>query len=82
MKWEKGSNLSPEIQQECLRAYVNRHTRDHIPKWAEIGVFPIQFDSDRDWLENTKFAVKKDGTLDDRVSHCESTPTWPEEPLQ
>jgi hypothetical protein len=38
---------------------------------------PVQFKDDADWLANTRFAVRKDGQLDNRATFCLSNPTWP-----
>lgn len=79
----KGINLTKSDQIYVLAAYVHRFTGEHRPKWAN-GLRPdgtpyrVQFKSDIDWLENTIFFVKNDGTLDGRFKRCESTPTWPE----
>jgi hypothetical protein len=86
--WRFGSELSPAVQRDALAVFVNRYTRTHRPPWTRGadptkfpgGVYPLQFDSDADWLAHTMFAVRKDGKLDKRVRHCESSPTWPDNP--
>jgi len=77
---QKGSSLKREVQKDCLRKFVHRYTKDHIPNWVKSGKTPVQFESDIDWLEHTFFQTKKDGTLDERYCFCESNPTWPENP--
>ena len=80
-----GDKLTPEDQNYVRCAYVHRFTRDHKPRWAHKPrpngqPYPVQFDSDADWLAHTRFAVRKDGRLDNRVHSCESDPTWPDNP--
>jgi len=82
-QWKKGSELDDSVQRECLNRFVHRFTRDHKPEWAEKpwkdGLpYPVQFDSDSDWLAHTLFAVNKNGRLNER--HCECSPTWPDNP--
>ncbi len=73
------------MQREALAQFVHRSTRDHIPQWARFSVdrrltYHVQFDSDADWLAHTHFRVTESGKLDRRVRHCESSPTWPDNP--
>jgi hypothetical protein len=80
-----GTQLVPGDQQHVLAAYVHRFTRNHKPQWAsgtwkDGKPFPVQFASDADWLAHTRFTVRQDGRLDQRVHHCESNPTWPDNP--
>jgi hypothetical protein len=78
----KGSDLRPEDREHVLRAYVHRHTREHVPEWARRAgaKYPVQFASDAEWLANTYFSVTVTGRLDRRVTHCTSSPTWPDNP--
>ena len=81
----RGDTLRASVQDECLLRFVHRFTAEHVPQWAseprQDGTpYPVQFSTDREWLENTHFAVKHDGTLDERVKHCYSAPTWPNNP--
>ena len=83
--YTRGDTLPGAVQQACLRMFVHRFTADHAPAWAlaarpDGSPYPVQFLSDHDWLANTWFAVKKDRTLDGRVRHCQSAPTWPNNP--
>ena len=83
--WETGSNLRPDVQQQCLARFVHRFTHDHKPAWTrqpwkDGKPYPVQFASDADWLANTWFAITTSGDLDGRVKQCESSPTWPENP--
>jgi len=78
-----GSELCYADQQQVLRSYIHRYTREHIPNWAKGDKhypkgYPLQFNSDQEWLKNTRFAVKKNGRLDRRFKFCESCPTWPD----
>lgn len=80
-----GTELDPSDQDHVLAAYVHRFTREHKPEWAnkpwkDGKPYPLQFDSDADWLANTTFAVRKNGRLDHRVQDCQSNPTWPDNP--
>lgn len=80
-----GSELNADDTRHVLSAYVHRYTRTHKPTWAR-GMwrdgkdYPLQFDSDADWLANTRFAVLRNGRLDHRHTECESRPTWPDNP--
>jgi len=79
-----GSELSSTDQKYVLRAFTHRYTGDHKPNWTnspwKFGEYPLHFKDDKDWLENTKFFVTKNGSLDNRYNRCESTPTWPNNP--
>jgi hypothetical protein len=80
-----GSDLGPSDRQHVLAAYVHRFTREHKPAWAnrpwkDGQPYPVQFASDADWLANTRFTVRVGGRLDQRVHHCASNPTWPDNP--
>jgi hypothetical protein len=77
-----GSKLSSSTQSECFRRFVNRYTRNHIPTWISLSnrKYPVQFDSDKDWLEHTFFYVKLNGELNNNYNFCESSPTWPDNP--
>jgi hypothetical protein len=82
-KMVPGSELRPEVQRDCLRRYVHRYTREHVPDWSrkprhDGSSYPVQFASDADWLAHTLFTVKADGTLDERARYCHSSPTWPD----
>jgi hypothetical protein len=81
--WIIGSHLSPAQQNKARSIFVNRFTRQHRPNWAQKPrddgqPYKPHFKDDADWLANTEFAVNKDGTLDQRVGHCSSNPTWPD----
>lgn len=85
--WRFGHELSPVTQREALARFVHRYTAEHVPAWARKKTVafpngaPLQFATDAEWLRNTQFAVKKNGTLDKRVNHCETgEPTWPNNP--
>lgn len=80
-----GSELHPADKQRVSSGYPNRYTRTHVPAWArrprpDGTPYPVQFDSDAEWLAHTKFRVRADGRLDRRVRYCVSTPTWPDNP--
>lgn len=84
-KYVRGDKLSYELQREVLSKYVHRYTREHVPSWArkewkDGKPYPVQFDSDRDWLANTFFSVTTSGRLSRREKHCRSNPTWPDNP--
>lgn len=81
-----GTELPPDDRRLVLAAFVHRYTREHVPAWArrELWVgdepYPVQFDSDAEWLAHTRFAVRSDGRLDRRVHSCHSEPTFPDHP--
>lgn len=82
-----GIDLCEEDRNYVLRAYVNRHTRSHVPAWAKREwrdgrPYPVQFASDADWLAHTTFVIRQNGRLDRRYKYCESTPTWPDEEVE
>lgn len=84
MRRTLGSLLSPADQRLALSRYVHRYTREHVPAWAHKtrgGVYQVQFASDADWLSNTTFPVRKDGSLAAR-GDCNSYPTWPDSPKE
>lgn len=83
MQTVKGSDLPQHLQREALACFVHRYTGDHVPDWATRNVpakfgkrYPLQFASDREWLEHTTFQVTNRGTLALRKP-CHSSPTWP-----
>ncbi len=85
MNFKLGSELPPNVQQDCLARFVHRFTREHRPYWAKGYTlngkpYAVQFASDADWLAHTLFAVTKSGCLDNRGNHCQSSPTWPDNP--
>ena len=85
MKRIPGNQLSAIDQQTVLRSYNHRYTGDHKPDWSyksrpDGSPYPVQFASDADWLANTLFVVTDSGRLDERVTHCQSSPTWPDNP--
>lgn len=75
---KKGSDLTKDEQQQVLSTYCHRYTRDYIPSWTKQGNYPMQFESDQDWLNNTLFQVTKTGKLSKGSISCYSTPTWPD----
>lgn len=81
----RGDQLCPADQKEVLASYVHRFTRQHVPAWAKEPwkdgkPYPVQFDSDADWLAHTEFTVTKAGRLDHRSHDCWSHHTWPDNP--
>jgi hypothetical protein len=80
-----GTELSKEDQRHVLAAFVHRFTGDNHPAWArkprpDGTAYPLQFASDVEWLANTRFEVFNGGELNVHFSHCESSPTWPNNP--
>ena len=81
-RWTYGKDLTEADQQFVVWHYVHRYTKDHKPAWARKDwkdgkPYPVQFHSDQDWLNHTRFRTRQDGRLDQRVSVCQSVPTWP-----
>lgn len=81
----RGKDLHPDDKAYVLAGYVHRFTGDHFPQWArdprpDGSAYPVQFANDADWLANTWFRARKNGRLDRRVQHCDSRPTWPNNP--
>ena len=84
MRWIQGDTLNSIVQRHALSKFVHRFTKDHRPAWANESrpggkPYRVQFASDSDWLQHTRFAVTQAGQLDKRARWCRSTPTWPEE---
>ncbi len=86
MKLLKGSELSKDDQVYVLGAFIYRHTGDHRAAWMCKKVAdgeqdePLQFASDKDWLENTEFEVNKNNKFKKMMGKCFSNPTWPDNP--
>lgn len=84
--WRRGTDLTPAQQRVALVSYIHRYTRDFKPLWVEhcervnFDAPPLHFDSDRDWLHNTEFAVTKAGEFDKRKTSVMTNPTWPDNP--
>ena len=74
----RGSLLNENDKKHVLSAYVHRCTGEHKPQWFKGG--PVHFRDDAEWLENTFFEVTKQARLDGRFKHCESHPTYPDNP--
>ena len=81
----RGDLLPTTIQDHCLRVYVHRFTRQHVPQWARRlmpngRAYPVQFASDSEWLARTLFpvTVKANGVIERRWGDCQSNPTWPD----
>lgn len=84
-RYVRGSDLCGHVQAQAKARFAERYTGDHTPKWAtqqwkDGRSYPLQFANDADWLANTMFAVTLAGFLDQRVEHCHSQPTWPQNP--
>jgi hypothetical protein len=80
-----GAMLCEADQKHVLAAYVHRFTGEHRPAWANKPMpdgqaYPVQFKDDLDWLAHSYFAIRKNGRLNMLVKHCESYPTWPNNP--
>ena len=80
-----GSQLCPHDQDRVRRLFALRFTAEHYPPWVNAArkhgeIYPVQFSSDHDWLDHTRFAVRRDGRLDERERTCFSHPTWPSNP--
>lgn len=81
----KGSELSKDQQEEAKRRFVHRYTGNNKPQWAsqtwkDDKPYPLHFKDDKDWLENTEFAVTKSGKLCNKTKYCNSKPTYPNNP--
>jgi hypothetical protein len=80
----KGTELRPSDKQYVLSAYVHRYTMEHKPSWADKPCegngkrYAPQYATDAEWLANTEFKTRKNGRLDHRTRHCQSSgQTWP-----
>ena len=85
MMMVRGSEMCDRLQRQALARYPHRFTRDHKPDWAtgewkDGKPYPVQFDSDADWLANTFFPITVKGEFSRREKYCESHPTWPDNP--
>lgn len=70
---QRGSELSKEDQVYVKAAYVYRNVKGRAMPPLQSS-FPVQFENDEEWLENTYFHVTKSGRLDGRYRHCTSYP--------
>lgn len=81
-----GKDLTLDERLYVLNAFVHRFTKDHQPGWAlkewKDGLpYPVQYQSDAEWLTLTWFAVNADGSLNRKIGSCYAgTPTWPDNP--
>ena len=80
-----GSKMSLAAQKAALNQFVHRFTKEHIPNWSKKEwkdgkTYPVQFESDKEWLKNTKFFLNENGSLSGKYKYCESSPTWPDNP--
>ena len=85
MKTLLGTELDYTEQRKAFASFVHRFTRQHVPQWAKKEwkdgkPYPLQFDSDADWLAHTRFHVTSGGKLSESNDFCESSPTWPDNP--
>lgn len=69
MKLVKGNELSNELKQQVLAAYVHRNTVEH--PYPIAGGKQL---TDNEWLANNLFYITKAGKLSLKHSHCE--PEW------
>ena len=83
----RGDLLPLAIQDHCLRAYVHRFTRQHVPQWSKKPrdngePYPVQFASDSEWLARTLFpvTVSAKGVIKERSGACWSNASWPDNP--
>lgn len=70
-----GKDLVPDDQERVKSAFVYRFTGDHIPEWSRKKMengqeYKRQFVNDREWLNETWFAVNQQGRWDSRVVLC------------
>ena len=79
-----GFELSPQLQQEALRAFTHRFTGEHVPMWSRDAApngsfYAPQYADDQEWLSKTLFPVTAAGRLvRGNNVHCESTkPSFP-----
>lgn len=84
-RWSRGYDLAPFVQEQAKNTFVHRYTGEHQPRWAlkswkDGRAYPVHFKDDAEWLANTLFAVTLAGHLDRRFGHCQSFPTWPNDP--
>ncbi len=72
MKLVNGKNLTIKTQDEALRCFVHRFTGEYIPNWIQYSKSksPPHFSTDFEWLYNTDFYIKFDGSLDKRYNYC------------
>ena len=76
--WTRGCDLSDAVRRDVLRRFVHRATVENFGALrrarAILGqAFDMPLVSDAEWLARTRFATKKDGTLDERTRHCETS---------
>jgi hypothetical protein len=78
MLWASGTQLHPADREQVLRSYMYRMTIENVRRNPQAtatmlkGGYRAGLVSDATWLANTRFAVRKNGRLDQRSQHCES----------
>jgi hypothetical protein len=76
MKWIRGDRLNPATRSDVLRRFIYRMTAESIAQYPDIaarmriGGYRMPILSDADWLKTKAFAVKANGTLDNRERFC------------
>jgi len=75
MKYRKGEELTETQKKEVLARYVHRFTGEHKPYWANKPMpngdsYKPTHETDLEWIHDHSFAVKSDGSFDQRVNSC------------
>ena len=79
MRRVSGNKLHAADRKHVLAAYVYRMTTESRERWPDAtrvmlrGHYRMPERTDAEWLANTMFSVRKDGRLDGRVRHCETS---------
>lgn len=77
--WKLGTELIPSARAHALRAFVHRMTaeaRAQFPEFRDYMLangYRMPERTDAEWLARTRFAVRRDGQLDSRVRHCQTS---------
>jgi len=79
-----GTELHPDDRAEVLRRYSYRMTVETQRKYPAIARYMRNHGykmgdrTDAEWLAATRFRVRKDGRLDARQGHCETSYRGPQ----
>lgn len=72
-----GTLLHPSDRSHVLSSFIYRMTHESVKRWPEAtmqmrdGGFRMSLISDEEWLASTRFAIRRDGRLDERSKRCE-----------
>ena len=78
MRQVKGSELRPDVQREALDRFCHRMTIEAQRRWPEFAAYMVSSGwkmpdrTDKEWLANTLFWIRKDGKLANNRHYCKT----------